>query len=756
MSRRNSCSTDLVEDGVQIHHQRRSQKRNGLSLYWNSHHVGRQGEQQQRRQPSLLSCCILSVAVVLFSGMMIRGVDAAAAGGGANGNEKKQIYFLAGPHFTGTNSINNFFLDRASNYNDGGSGGGHDKHESFEHWNWPNIITDNNKVKNTIAADHIQPWNAFDLLVTHPLDDTLQTKIGKTISDTYHEDSEKGIIVGSAMLERVGIQSSTPYTKYQAISAINRVKNKINNNQKKPNDKLENNQINVVINYRTPRVQQWLTLWKITTNGNENLGDADYTPFICSSKDSNDYNLLLELLMTAMNPMFLALTYLEEGYNVVVIDLGGVKEAAKELPHLIACDVIGVPCNAKGKVNGLWNVKPKLNATNDIVPEVLSDHHMEEIELLFRYRDCIYQHYIVEKLLQDQENHPFKVIEQDTLWQDCDSTQTALYNAMVGNPVDLFNRIRAQMDCNDDEIISESDYTSGKVDIPDLPANMLHSSSPGSSGGGGGGGGGSGGGFGGGGGTGGGGGNNGASHHNNNSGSSMTNNNDSIWKGDSGNNGGGGGDSSNMWKGESNNNGQDNTSSSSGHQSGSSGGANTNHDDNEAHNSGKVNEEEEDSSLAWMDEESLVDIGPKPTNKSLGAVIEIPMFLLVTILAGIIQYIRLERERRKVETDQLLQRRFERKQQQDQLHFEGTKPPSAALGRGGVGAGGRRPTTPGSASTSARRQRRRRYQDKLHTQQQQQQQQPEEVSRTNDEYGDDGGDDDDGLDFLQAYGSTPV
>ena len=665
----------------------------------------------------------LCMIVLSWIGMMTTMMGSSSVGvvqaANTSGGDKKHVFFLAGPHYTGTNSINSFFLERASNYNNEQIS----KHTSFEHWNWPNIV-DNPKVQSTMTSNNVQPWNAFDLLVTNPLDDQLQSKIEQIISDTYHQESEKGIIIGSAMLDRVGGSTTSYDTHYQALGSIKRVITRINDHQTKPGEKLNNDQVTFVINYRTPRVQQWLTLWKMNTNGNENHGDEDYTPYICAEKDSKTYNQLLELLMTAMNPLYVAYSYLNEGYNVVVVDTGGVDDAKRELPHVIACDAIGVECNDAGKVKGLWNVKPRLNQTNQNIPDVLSEHHMDEIETWLRYRDCVYQQFVMDKLVeasgqqQSSSSPPFRVVLQDSLWKECDRTKIQLYNAMVGNPKDLFNRIRAQMDCNDYPPISEADYASGKKDMPELPSSL--SATTGTSWGGGGSS---------------GGGSGGSTTHNNGS------DNDSIWKGDGNND-----VNDSIWKGD----------GSSGGSSINNNGFDNSHNDNDIKS---AEEEDEEDPLDWMNEESLVKIGPKPTKKKLGAAIEIPMFLFITIIAGVIQFVRIERERQKVVSEQLFQYRQERRMQQEDLHFAATKPPSFSSAPAGPLSSSSRMGGRGGGPASSRKQRRRRYQDRLHHQQQQQQQKEEEVvemQRTNDEYGDEDNNDDDGLDFLQAYGSSPA
>jgi len=90
----------------------------------------------------------------------------------------------------------------------------------------------------------------------------------------------------------------------------------------------------VVINYRAPRIENLLSLWK-------EIGVAKKQTF---------YQFIFDpatvLQLHSFDPLRLANTFLERGLKVDLIDLSGVAKAGIKSYQLLACDLMEVPCDA--------------------------------------------------------------------------------------------------------------------------------------------------------------------------------------------------------------------------------------------------------------------------------------------------------------------------------------------------------------------------------------------------------------------------
>jgi hypothetical protein len=351
-------------------------------------------------------------------------------------SEMKKIFFLSGPHHTGSNSIHQFLFDRARPLKNG------EKHPSFANWTWPNL-DGSSLVTKALEEAQLPPRNVFDFLVTKINESELHRQILKGIQTAFKENDTVNVVVGTAMFESIG---DAPYSDYHGLDVMKEVIHQLD---------ADNEQVTVVLNYRVPRVDHWLSSFRThsqssgdideTVDDSETLEEEknDYKSFVCAKKDSPGYNKVLELLRTSLNPLRLADAFHEQGWDVMLIDMKGVKRDSRELPHVVACDAMKVPCNSKGKVLDLWNVKPHLNKNeqDDTIEDLLSNGKKEDLDRWFWYRDCLFKYL-------DQVNG-FTVLLRDSVFAQCDPSKIDFYRAVSGNVTELYNRIRFQMDCHD-------------------------------------------------------------------------------------------------------------------------------------------------------------------------------------------------------------------------------------------------------------------------------------------------------------------
>jgi len=95
----------------------------------------------------------------------------------------------------------------------------------------------------------------------------------------------------------------------------------------------------VVVTYRSPRLAQLVSIWKQITQNREAFHSLSFKDFILDNQFNNIH---------AMDTMRLVKTFLDrkEGFDVVLIDLAGMKEKGLHMYQVIACDLMGEPCDS--------------------------------------------------------------------------------------------------------------------------------------------------------------------------------------------------------------------------------------------------------------------------------------------------------------------------------------------------------------------------------------------------------------------------
>jgi hypothetical protein len=334
----------------------------------------------------------------------------------------KQLVLFAGPHKCAASSVERFFHNHASGYN------GAKTSEGLEGWIWPPIqgqLIDDD--------DSWQRHKVFNFLVTEAENTKLQMKLLKGIKKAW-DKSTLGIVVGSEEFDRVG---ENPDTHYDGLKAMHSVVDELGLHSSPGH-------VTVVLNYRTPRIDQWVYIWKHSSV-------EYYHKFLCSGTHSDER---WELLDTAMNPLRLATEYRKQGWNVVLIDMGGAMDDNLDVAHVLSCEVLGeVDCK-----DG-W-VSDKVDKTyheNSLDKEFngLYDSGKNDLEQLLRERDCYYESIL-------REDGGFVVLHEDTIWQGCLPENQDLYEQLT-NTTNLFNAIRSQKGCSEEKVKVDG-YLVGDVD----------------------------------------------------------------------------------------------------------------------------------------------------------------------------------------------------------------------------------------------------------------------------------------------------
>jgi hypothetical protein len=324
----------------------------------------------------------------------------------------KQLVLFAGPHKAASSSVETFFHNHASGYDNAPTS------KSLEGWIWPPIYGDLYDRNHAVARHEV-----FTLLVRRPDNATAQEILINGIEKAWSE-AKHGIIVGTAEFDRIG---DTRSTHWDGLKAMKRVVAKLG---------ISSEEVTVVLNYRTPRFEQWASLWKHAGN------DADYQKYLCDAQSSKSR---FENLETAMNPLKLAQIYREQGWKVAVIDMGGVQALEMDVAHAISCKVLEHTDCQDGWISE-FNTTYHLNDADDKQMNGWQDAEKQELEQLFRERDCHYE-------LKLRRDEGFQVVYDDTIWQGCmyGPKKKKLYEQLSDTQF-LFNAIKTQMGCAEDEV----------------------------------------------------------------------------------------------------------------------------------------------------------------------------------------------------------------------------------------------------------------------------------------------------------------
>lgn len=295
--------------------------------------------------------------------------------------------------------------------------------EGLDGWIWP-------RVQGNLGLDY-DDWDrqkVFNFLVTHADDEGVQEGLMQSITQAYSKAKE-GVLIGTEEFDRIG---DTRKTQRDGLMAMEKIVNTLHVAQE---------DVWVILNYRTPRVDQWIGFWK------KDGQDSDYKTFLCE-----EYDRLFERMETAMNPLGLAQTIREQtGWNVVLIDLVGVQDIGADVSHVIACEILGNTDCRNGFVSDRYNKTFHLNHIEKDI-DGLGDDQIDDLEMLLRQRDCAYK----ERLSND---HAFYTLHESTLWQGCNTEHDDIYQQLTDTTT-ILDLVRSQEKCDKS--------SSGKLDINDF------------------------------------------------------------------------------------------------------------------------------------------------------------------------------------------------------------------------------------------------------------------------------------------------
>lgn len=321
--------------------------------------------------------------------------------------KEKQVVFFAGPHKSASSSVEKFFFKWASE----GHSANHPHTIPLQYWRWPDI-------------DSNAGYKAYGELITNSGSIPMSEALSKI--QAKFDESDNGVFLGTEEFDQHGKDA-----EYNAMPVMAAIVDQLG---------VAKRNIKVVINYRAPRLDQWLSIWK---HAEDKYEDASYEVFMCDAHNKvEDKRVRYSMVGAEMNPLGAALTFLKRGWNVVLMDMGGVEKKGKHIVHTIGCDVLLATCN-DGIMGTLHDYMPEANSAEKEFNE-LSDAESAKVEKLFRYRDCAYQPLISKY----ERTGQFQAMYQDSLWKECYADDN-YYKKFIDNTPMMFNALLGQLQCDD-------------------------------------------------------------------------------------------------------------------------------------------------------------------------------------------------------------------------------------------------------------------------------------------------------------------
>jgi len=335
-------------------------------------------------------------------------------------NPDKHLYVLAGPRRSATTSVADFFYQYARGPQPDR------KHGKIYHplakFRWPMVY---GPASNKTDTD--TPFKRFNSLVTDYGNKALRTEILDAIKRDWELDAVTSIIFGGEEFDQVGAEAKEGYDALRAVRDV------VDYIGAKPGC------VTVILSYRDPRFEHWVSLYggAMEKSGNE----MPYNEHMCKEESTT---LRLQELGTSLNPMYVAESYLNEGWQVNMVDMGGVDKKGTDIAHTIACDIMGGICDDDGWVKG---------HTEEVFSNKLLQYDFDHLpkeetalsEKLFLYRDCAFQEDL-------EKSQWFSVIKQEGIWTDCehDKNHEWIYQSFrdptTGTKL-FYDALLSQVDC---------------------------------------------------------------------------------------------------------------------------------------------------------------------------------------------------------------------------------------------------------------------------------------------------------------------
>jgi hypothetical protein len=341
--------------------------------------------------------------------------------------QEHRLVLFAGP--SAGPSIRNFFIQHATN------GEREDPLDSLTNWTWPYHprANDVNAFADLLGDRSVS--FAVNQDRRRELLSTLLAVWGHARTDPERHNHEhylipydvNNVFLGHEEWARFG---ETPLSKLNGMDAIQTVL-----------DLLQPKDFSIVVTHAAKLSEHWLSLVEPFASV------TSYRDFVCSSYTSWDQGSIRlfekahsEYANSVANPLGLAVELRKHGWPVVLVDLEGVATAGLDPAHTIACEILNAPCH-EGWVKGLSRQPSAVHPQATRPMTGLSQVQLDEIEWIFRQRECAYRH-----ILWDDAG--VQILQRgNSIWADCSTKPTEWQRSLL-NTTTFLEELYAQVGCS--------------------------------------------------------------------------------------------------------------------------------------------------------------------------------------------------------------------------------------------------------------------------------------------------------------------
>lgn len=347
---------------------------------------------------------------------------------------------LMGPHKSASSSVQELFLKYASGQSLDHPAFPQAHHPSLEDWIWPYIIRRRSYL----------PRKGFAPLVTEEIG--FHKLIWKTMWNDWNSNiTGHNMVWGSEELDRFGV---APWSHRNGIQAIQQVI-----------DRMPPSQLDLVVNYRQPRQDQWISIWKQLYRKQDSSTESSYSNFMC---DPMEALRIWEYLDCVANPLGLVQAVLSEitpptkntttttttmtRIVVHLMDMQGIESMDRDVGHVIACDVLKVPCTDN---HWLPQIEHPIVKNRRSRPSGLTEAQLQDMEWVLQQRDCSYR----QELDHAVKNGKLQLHYGDHLWDSCPEDDESLSQVTLShyqNTTWLMDLLQSQVGCGSSSMSFES------------------------------------------------------------------------------------------------------------------------------------------------------------------------------------------------------------------------------------------------------------------------------------------------------------
>jgi len=283
-----------------------------------------------------------------------------------NNENRQRVVLLAGPFKTGSSSMQeNIYRWTGENKLDGWAWPVPKDFAlmcGIEHMNWKAFYVFIQALKNK-KKDLKSIWNYYDS--AQDLIDSFQSVI--------MNEWERGnnLVIGSEGMASMGMIEPNLSSLYDKILKT------LPWNQSGQLVSGSDNDVTVVVKYRTPRINHVISLWHQCCMRQMNF--HEYIMRLATKKDP----------LAIIDSLYLTKVLLAKGANVVLVDLAGVKKQGLDATNAIICDILYVPCTEDKQIVGidedadLRNVRAGMGNMGGV-----TDDQLDAMEEKLQLYDC--------------------------------------------------------------------------------------------------------------------------------------------------------------------------------------------------------------------------------------------------------------------------------------------------------------------------------------------------------------------------------